>query len=122
MTYFYIALGGIFGAIARYQTSIWLSAYWVGNFPVGTWVANVIGCFLIGLLLPQGVQTNLSPNIRFLWVTGFMGAYTTFSTFSLESLSLIQKGDAAMAAFYIAASLIGGLGATAAGMALSKWF
>jgi fluoride exporter len=103
-----VALGGAFGAAARYGVS--LSTAWLGTdaFPWGTWAANLIGCFLIGLVVPF-VLTPQSETVRLLVVTGFLGAFTTFSTYSLDTLSLWMAGRPGLALLNALGSVVVGL-------------
>jgi len=104
MAYVFVGLGGLLGAICRYQTGLWLTpgqsangalASVLAGFPVSTLLVNVTGSFAIGLLACWFASANevaLTVNLRLLFITGFLGAFTTFSTFSLDTLSLIQAG------------------------------
>ena len=117
----FIGLGGAFGALLRYFTGL-LFTQWKTMLPFGTWTANLLGCFLIGLALPYAFQTDINPSFRLFFVTGFLGAYTTFSTFSLETVELLQRGEWAWAAPNVGASVTLGLLMTALGMYVGKQF
>jgi CrcB protein len=91
--YLYIAVGGAVGAALRYLISGWTYAILGTGFPWGTLVVNLIGSFLIGLLWQLFADAAVSPNTRILILTGGLGAFTTFSTFALESLNLFRDGD-----------------------------
>lgn len=93
MHYLYIAVGGAVGAALRYLISGWTYAILGTSFPWGTLVVNLIGSFLIGLLWQLFADAAVSPNTRILILTGGLGAFTTFSTFALESLNLFRDGD-----------------------------
>lgn len=93
MHYLYIAVGGAVGAALRYLISGWTYAILGTGFPWGTLVVNLIGSFLIGLLWQLFADAAVSPNTRILILTGGLGAFTTFSTFALESLNLFRDGD-----------------------------
>lgn len=100
-----VALGGAIGASARYLASIWM-VRWLGHtpFPVAILTVNVVGSFLIGLFIGASAHrglTHLSPFI----VTGILGGFTTFSTFSLEAVTLWQRGDTVGAATYVLLSV-----------------
>ena len=86
-----VGAGGFAGAILRYLLTLWFLPWTErSGFPYGTFVANMVGCLLIGVLTGWFLSREASPEIRLLILTGFLGALTTFSTFSLESLLLLQ--------------------------------
>ena len=97
---FYVALGGAFGAVARYGIGL-IFANSLTNFPLATFFVNVSGSFLIGFLL---TRFEANETMRLLLVTGFLGAYTTFSTFEYEAFNLTQTKQLAMAFVYVALS------------------
>ena len=87
-----VALGGALGAALRYGTHVFFARFSDGPLPLGTWTVNLVGCFLIGLLVPLLGRAGLAEHLRFFLVVGFLGSLTTFSTFSLETLDLWQRG------------------------------
>jgi fluoride exporter len=92
MTYLSVALGGAAGAVLRYGLSGWLHAVTGYTFPIGTLAVNVLGAFIIGVVLELSTGRLLvSPEVRLLLTTGFCGGLTTFSTFSYETLALLQE-------------------------------
>ena len=93
MHYLYIAVGGAAGAVLRYLVSGWAYALLGTGFPWGTLVVNLIGSFLIGFLWQLFANVPIPPNMRLLIFTGGLGAFTTFSTFALESFNLFRDGD-----------------------------
>ena len=112
-----VALGGAAGALARWGVAE-ASVRWMGEgAPWGTWVANGLGCFLIGLALP--VLSASDPRRAFL-VIGFLGAFTTFSTYTAETLALWEAGRTGLAFANAAGSVLVGLAACALGMALAR--
>jgi len=117
-----VGVGAAFGAWLRWGLSLWLNAAHP-HFPVGTWAANLIGGLLIGMSLAWfGRHPEVDAVWRITAVTGFLGALTTFSTFSIESLLLLQKGQFGWAFLHSVAHLFGSLAAAAIGyrmMALS---
>ena len=116
MIYLLIALGGAAGSVLRYVIGGAVQARSASGFPIGTMVVNVSGCFLIGVLVRQFMDMQLSHDLRALLVVGFCGGFTTFSTFSAETLSLIEGGEYARASTYVFLSVMLCLVATLAGM------
>jgi CrcB protein len=112
-----VALGGAIGASGRYLLSTGVHKVLGAAFPYGTLTVNVLGSFLIGFLFVYFEHT-ISPLQKALWVTGMLGALTTFSTFSLESLLMLQDGLLFKALLNIGINVLFCLGATLAGMAL----
>lgn len=83
-----------------------------GKFPLGTFVVNVLGCLIAGFLIGLAETHDfLTPELRLLAFTGFLGGFTTFSAFGVETVSLLQKGETAVAASYVALSVVCGLAA-----------
>ncbi|MBW6512942.1 MAG: fluoride efflux transporter CrcB [Desulfuromonadaceae bacterium] len=94
MKVFYIGLFGGFGCVLRYLLTLWVQQLAGRNFPYGTLIVNVSGSFLLGLLLTMGVrQFPVSPDIRLGLTVGFLGGFTTFSTFSYQTLVLLEEGS-----------------------------
>ncbi|MFD2228662.1 fluoride efflux transporter CrcB [Alkalimarinus sediminis] len=116
-----IALGGAFGALSRYFL-IGLVTDWLGRgFPFGTLLVNVLGSFLIGILYVLIVlKMHVSPELKSILVVGFLGAFTTFSTFSLEAFIMISQGLLLSAVTYILSSVILCILAVWAGISLAK--
>lgn len=112
-----VGCGGFVGAVARYLLS---KAVAVDGWPVGTLCVNILGCLLIGLLMGLSERHSwFSPTLTALLVTGFCGAFTTFSTFANELFQSAHSGHLLTALAYLAASLVGGLLAVVAGRALA---
>ena len=115
-----IAVAGAFGALARWGLGTWIGERFSG-FPWATLVINVSGSFLLGLLFVVLTErTTASPAMRLTLTTGLMGAYTTFSTFSLETLRLMEDGALGLAAANVAGNLGLGLFAVWFGVALGR--
>ena len=113
-----IGFAGALGALARYGVSL-VALRWLGqDFPYGTLCVNLAGCFLLGLLAELTLQnSNLAPQTRAIVGTGFLGAFTTFSTFGIETYRALQAGDWGVAAANVGLNVIGGLLLVAAGIA-----
>ena len=119
--YLALALGGALGAISRYWMSSALNQSGQMAFPFGTLSVNVLGSFLIGgLYICLSERPELSQAYRHLLITGFLGALTTFSTFSLETLLLIEQGHYNTALFNVLSSVIFCLSSAYLGISLSK--
>lgn len=106
-----IALGGALGAVARYGVALLAVRVWGPGFPVGTWAANLLGSFLIGLAVPF-FAAHGSETARLALVVGVLGSFTTFSAFSLETLVLWEAGRPGLA-------LLNALGAVVLGLAFA---
>ena len=119
--YLLIALGGALGSIARYWMGATISGRMGAKFPYGTFVINITACLIIGFALTLlGRRADLSPAWRYLIPVGFIGAYSTFSTYEWETLATLRSGAVALAALYAGGSLVAGLIATWCGSALAE--
>ncbi len=119
--YFLIALGGSFGAIARYWVDSAIADRMGTKFPYGTLVVNITACLILGFsLVFLGRRTELNPAWRFLIPVGFIGAYSTFSTFEWETFSSLQTGAFFQAALYVVISFFLGLLAVWCGVLLAR--
>jgi fluoride exporter len=119
--YFIIAVGGALGSIARYWVGSTVSGRLGTRFPYGTFVINLSACIIIGFALTfLGKRADLNPAWRFLIPVGFVGAYSTFSTFEWETLSTLRTGAFALAAFYALSSLFLGLAAVWCGSMIAE--
>jgi CrcB protein len=91
---FIIGIGGFLGAISRYGVALWIGQRWGRTFPLGTFLINISGSFLIGLLMSLLTERFMvNPQWRLLLIVGFLGAYTTFSTFEYETGALMKDGE-----------------------------
>ncbi len=119
--YFFIAIGGSLGAIARYWVGAAIADRMGTKFPYGTFVINITACLIIGFsLVFLDRRTELSPAWRFLIPVGFIGAYSTFSTFEWETFTTLQTGAFFLAALYVALSFFLGLIAVWCGVLLAR--
>jgi CrcB protein len=116
-----VGIGGFIGSIARYLVAVAMSGVVSSSFPWPTLIVNVAGCFLIGVFFAVSDRgSQLSPEWRIFLTTGFCGGFTTFSTFSYESLRLLQDGEYFYVAIYVLASVVIGLLATLLGIFLIR--
>ncbi len=116
-----VGLGGGVGSVFRYLTYVLTKPYAQGLFPWATFMVNVIGCLVIGLLVGYMTNNNIdNANLKLLFITGFCGGFTTFSAFALENLKLFQSGNSLLALSYIMLSVVLGLLAIWLGMWLTK--
>lgn len=121
--YLVISLGGILGANARYLLGTWIAERYGTSFPYGTLVINISGSFVIGLFLTLIAERFvLHPNWRLFFAVGFLGAYTTFSTFSYESVVLLQNGGWRLGLVNMVGSVMLGPMAVMMGMAVARLF
>ena len=86
-----IAIGGAFGALSRYTIAFLATKFFPGNFPLGTLIVNILGSFLVCFLAKHFLYSAIDPMYRYLFIVGFLGALTTFSSFTYESLVLFQE-------------------------------
>ena len=114
MTIIFVMIGGFFGALARFSVSQWVKSRTATAFPVATLLVNLLGAFLLGLILGHGMGQTW----KLLLGTGFMGAFTTFSTFKLENIQLHAKQNWKVLAGYLSISYIGGILLAFAGILL----
>ena len=116
-----VGLGGFVGSVARYLVAVLLAGQISSVFPLATLTVNILGCFVIGVLFALSDRGSiLSPEWRILLTTGFCGGFTTFSTFSYESLRLMQDGEYFYLAAYVLISVVVGLAATYVGIVLIR--
>ncbi len=108
-----VAVGGAAGSMARYQIGAWILARtetWA--FPLGTFVVNVLGCMIAGALIGiDEYRDFLTLDLRILLFTGFLGGFTTFSAFGVETVALLERHQFAMAGGYVGASVVCGIAA-----------
>ncbi|MEI9980415.1 MAG: fluoride efflux transporter CrcB [Edaphobacter sp.] len=120
--YLFIAIGGALGSIARYWIGTTIAGRMGTRFPFGTLVINITACLIIGVSLEiLNRHTTLNPSWRFLVPIGFIGAYSTFSTFEWEIYSNLTQGAFWIAILYLTISLIAGLIAVALGVSAARY-
>lgn len=121
MNTLYVGIGGAIGSVARYHLAGWVQARLGAQFPFGTLAVNVLGSFLLALLMFLGLRTEaISPTARIALSAGVMGGFTTYSTFNYETLSIAQDGAWALSALNVVATVAGCLCAGALGWSCGK--
>ena len=117
LKYLLVGIGGCLGSILRFWLGSYIGSKMGTRFPYGTFVVNITGSFLVGLVFAWlTVRTSWSPNWRYLIPIGFIGGYTTFSSFEYETLRTIQDGQIGLGLLYVAASVVVGFVAVWGGM------
>ena len=119
-TIFFVALGGAFGATLRYVLSGLISRYVESAFPAGTLGVNLLGCFAVGLLWEPLAHTALPPHARTFFLVGVLGAFTTFSTYGIESVNLLRAGELRLALLYLLLSNVLGIACVLLGLGVSR--
>lgn len=116
-----VGAGGFAGSVARFLSQQLISRYYPSSFPWGTFLVNVTGCFIIGLIYALSQKGNLvSPEMRLLLATGFCGGFTTFSSFAYENITLMRDGEMLYTFLYVASSIILGFLAAYVGVIIVK--
>lgn len=116
-----VAVGGATGSVARYLTGLAMTRLFGSAFPWGTITVNIVGSFIIGLLTELIARKFSAPlELRLLLVVGFLGGFTTFSSFSLDTMALFERGEGLTAFVYVAASVLLSLAAAFGGLALGR--
>lgn len=117
-----IALGGAVGALSRHYMAAAVSRAFGLGFPYGTLTVNVVGCFLMGLLVEAlALRFSITPEARGFLAVGLLGGFTTFSAFSLEVALLYERGQLLLAALYVVASVVLSVAALFGGLTVGRW-
>ncbi|MFN8334005.1 MAG: fluoride efflux transporter CrcB [Cyclobacteriaceae bacterium] len=117
----FVGLGGAAGSMLRYLTNVITLRYYSANFPLATFIVNVAGCFLAGLIFGSITQeTAEAQNLKVLLITGFCGGFTTFSAFALENVRLMNSGNFSTAVLYTGLSIVTGLLAAWLGLSVVR--
>jgi CrcB protein len=116
----YVAAGGAIGSVSRYALTTIIQSRQLSPFPTATLLINITGSLLLGFLARYVAESVTSAEIRLLLMTGFCGGYTTFSTFSYETVRLLEDGDYRRATLYVGLSVVLSLAGTFAGFALAR--
>lgn len=120
--YLLIAIGAALGANARYLLGIWAGSRLGADFPYGTFIVNIAGSFALGFLLTLGTERlQLSPEARLLLAVGFLGSFTTFSSYAVESMNLWRDAGLWRGLLNIAGNNLAGLLTAVLGAALARW-
>lgn len=117
---FFVGLGSFIGGMSRYLLSLFIQNKFLSTFPYGTLAVNIVGCFLIGIIYGFSDRGSMNVEWRLFLATGIMGGFTTFSSFSNETVSMLRDAQYWQAFSYIALSVVIGLAATFAGISLIK--
>jgi CrcB protein len=117
-----VGAGGAIGSMARYGMSVLVGRFWTGSFPLAILVINIIGSVLMGVLI--GLLARFMPpmanEIRLFIAVGMLGGFTTFSSFSLDTITLIERGELVQAIFYVALSVVVCLAGLYLGLLMSR--
>lgn len=118
----WIALGGALGAVARFGVSLAAARALGPSLPWGTFLVNVLGSICLGALMEASLQAEWSPQLKVLLTTGFLGAFTTFSTFSVETVRLVERGDLGFALGSVLGNGVLGIGGAFLGILAARWW
>jgi len=116
----FIALGGAGGAVGRYLLGNWMHSLWEGQWPIGTLLVNMLGSSAIGVVFVLLEKSYIHPDWRGVLMVGFLGSFTTFSTFSLDAISLWESGQTAHALGYMLVSAVVCVMAAGGAIALTR--
>ncbi len=118
-----VFFGGGLGSVVRFTLGKWINSLHQQHFPWGTFVVNAIACLAVGFMIGLADHKEIiSPNARIFWVIGFCGGFSTFSTFSVETINLFQNGFTVSSILYISASVLICIVATYSGLLIGERF
>ena len=115
-----VGVGGFAGSVLRYLAYLWIDKRFEGVFPLSTLFVNTLGSLILGLIVGLIIKSNISPELRLFLGVGICGSFTTFSTFAMENVSLLEQKDMVTAASYTLASIILGMVMAFAGYWIGK--
>jgi CrcB protein len=119
----WIGIAGFVGAVARYRVDRWITYRLRGSFPWGTLLVNLTGCFIVGVIISIFAErVAVNSDLRAALTVGFVGAYTTFSTFAYQTLTLSENGNIDLAILYVLGSLVPGVAAVWLGILIGRAF
>ena len=121
MTVMWVFLAGGLGSASRYLIGLWAATTFGVTFPYGTLIVNMTGCFALGLVVQLAVAGSWHGDVRAAFAAGFLGGFTTYSSFNQETLTMLTGGAPGTAAFNVAITLAGGLAAGALGLAVGRF-
>src|SRR5438445_12750629 len=120
--YLLVAIGGAIGSALRYGTGVFVGTWWRDPFPLGTLLINIIGSLVMGLFV--GLMTRLLPSwqndARLFFAVGVLGGFTTFSSFSVDAITMIERGDVGLATLYILVSVVFAIPALYLGLVIMR--
>lgn len=115
-----VGIGGFAGSILRYLAYLWIDKRFISVFPLSTFLVNVMGSILLGFIVGLFVKSNISPDLRLFLGVGVCGSFTTFSTFAMENVTLIEQRDIVTTLTYTFVSLLVGILMALAGYWIGK--
>jgi CrcB protein len=120
--YLLVAIGGALGSMGRYGTGVLVGKAWSASFPLGTMLINIVGSVAMGLFIGYLVRTTPAwqADARLFVAVGVLGGFTTFSSFSLDAVSMLERGELGLALFYVLGSVIIGIAALFAGLVVMR--
>ncbi len=120
--YLLVAIGGALGSMGRYGTGVLVGKAWSASFPLGTMLINIVGSLAMGLCIGYLVRTTPAwqADARLFVAVGVLGGFTTFSSFSLDAVSMLERGELGLALFYVLGSVIIGIAALFAGLVVMR--